>query len=334
MGDNVFDSWWRFLKGYVTVTAEGFFLEKFTNLCALNRVPFWCIKREGPVKLVGETTISGFKKMRHLAKKCGCRVRLGNKKGAPFFLFRYRKRKTFIIGFLVFLAIIKITTLFIWRIEISGNNSGIEDEIVKQIYDMGYPIGTLKSKVDVNKLANLIMIGRRDLSWVGIDIEGTKMKVKVVEKVKIPEMIPKNIACDIIAGKPGLILEINTLEGTAKVKANDIVTTGQLLVSGVIEMKNLPEKNEYVHALADIKARVWYEKEKTLRLSKLKGKDEIEEIAYKIAYYKATKEISKDAEIVDVKRKTFFYENFVTVNVIIETLEDIGQKVILEQITN
>ena len=32
---------WKFLNGYVTVTVEGFFLEKFTNLCAINFIPFY-----------------------------------------------------------------------------------------------------------------------------------------------------------------------------------------------------------------------------------------------------------------------------------------------------
>ena len=47
---------WRFLRGYVTVTVEGFFLEKFTNLCAITSLPFWNVKRYGNAKMVGRTT--------------------------------------------------------------------------------------------------------------------------------------------------------------------------------------------------------------------------------------------------------------------------------------
>ena len=83
---NSFMKIWKFLIGYVTITVEGYFLEKFTNLCAINNIPFWHVKRYGNAKMVGRTTIKGFKQMHSQAKKCGCRIKIGRKKGTPFFL--------------------------------------------------------------------------------------------------------------------------------------------------------------------------------------------------------------------------------------------------------
>ena len=104
MGDNLFSRIFRFISGYVTVTVEGFFLEKFTNLCVINSLPFWNVRRYGTAKIVGRTTIKGFKQMRIMARKCGCRVTLDRKRGTPFFLHRYRKRKIFVVGFILFLV--------------------------------------------------------------------------------------------------------------------------------------------------------------------------------------------------------------------------------------
>ena len=98
MGDNLFLKTGKFLKGYVTIQVEGIFLEKFTNLCAVNCLPFWDVKRYGMAKMIGRTTIDGYRRMRHISRKCGCRVRISKKKGIPFFLHRYRKRKLFISG--------------------------------------------------------------------------------------------------------------------------------------------------------------------------------------------------------------------------------------------
>ena len=327
MGDNLFIKIFRFLTGYVLVTVEGFFLEKFTNLCAINNLPFWDIRRFGNAKLVGRTTISGFKKMRHEAKKCGCRIYLSKKRGTPFWMHRYRKRKIFIVGVILFFVCIKIAGLFIWNIEVIGNESIKESEILKQLQELGVAKWKYTKNLDVNKLSNQLMIKRDDLSWVGIEIDGIKVNVKVVEKPKVPDKIDEDIACNIISSKPGLIVSIDTYQGTPKVKPGDVVDKGMLLVEGIVEMKQFPEKTELVHSLADIKAKVWYEETKSFKFSKLRQNSEMEAFAYKLAYQTVMKNILSDTEIINVSKSVTYTDDKVLVTVTLETLEDIGVKV-------
>lgn len=327
MGDNLFSKTEKFLRGYVTVCIEGIFLEKFTNLCAINCLPFWNVKRYGMAKMSGYTTISGYKKMRHIAKKCGCRVKLSRRRGVPFILHKYRKRKIFAVGVVLFLAFIKLSGLFIWQIDVVGNTSPISDEIVAQVEELGVKRGTLKSKINIREMASKLMVKRSDLSWVGVEIDGMRLKVRVVEKVKVPERIDENAVCNIVASKPGMIIGINTLQGTQMVEVNDIVDKGDILVSGIIEMQQFPDKTQLVHSLAEIEAKVWYERSKTLKLSSVRQNEEIELFAYNIALDKINKAIPKETKVSYISKDVKYGEESVTVDVIVETIENIGVEV-------
>lgn len=327
MGDNLFTRTEKFFRGYVTVCVEGIFLEKFTNLCAVNCLPFWNVKRYGMAKMSGYTTISGYRKMRHVAKKCGCRVKLNRRRGVPFILHKYRKRKIFAIGIVLFLVFIKLSGLFVWQVDVVGNVSPISDEILAQVEELGVKRGTLKSEINIRDMASKLMVKRSDLSWVGVEIDGMRLKVRVVEKAKVPERIDENAVCNIVASKPGMIIGINTLQGTQMVEVNDIVDKGDVLVSGIIEMQQFPDKTQRVHSLAEIEAKVWYERSKTLKLSSVRPNEEIELIAYNIALDKINKEIPKEAKVSNVSKAVKYGEGSVTVDVIVETVEDIGVEV-------
>ena len=324
MGDNLLIKTGKFLKGYVTVQVEGIFLEKFTNLCAVNHLPFWNVKRYGMAKMIGRTTIDGYRKMRHVSKKCGCRVKLEGRKGIPFVLHRYRKRKIFIAGALLFFILIKAAGLFIWDIDVIGNESDISGEILMQLNEIGLKRGVMKRNVDIDNIPSELMIKRSDLSWVGAEIDGMRLKIRVVEKNKVPKRIDESTACNIVASKPGLIVSINTLQGTQMVENNTIVDKGDILVLGIMEMEQFPEKTKNVHSLAEIEARVWYERSKALKLSSARTDEEIIRYAYNIAYNKIMREIPKDVKIINVTKDVKYNGDCVTVDVVVETLEDIG----------
>lgn len=323
-----FSKIWRFIIGYVTITVEGYFLEKFTNLCAINEIPFWNVKRYGNAKMVGRTTVKGFRKMRLVAKKCGCRVTVGKKRGTPFFLHKYRKRKIFAVGVLIFLICIKIAGLFVWTIEVSGNENVSSIEIINTLKEIGIKRWVLKNTLDVRDLANMFMTKRNDISWVGIDIEGIRVNVKVVEKEEAPDKIDKSAFCDIIASKPALIVSIDTYQGKPIVSAGDIVDKGAILVEGIMEMQQFPEKTQYVHALANIKGRVWYEKTRILKLSDVRPSEQVASFAYNLAYKNIVDEIPSGAEIINVSKSVSYTEEKVIVTVIVESIEDIGVEVV------
>ena len=93
---------------------------------------------------------------------------------------------------------------------------------------------------------------------------GTNAIVEIKETSKAPEIINENEYCNIISNKEGMITKINVQNGTAVVKEGDIVKEGDTLVLGYLEGKYTGIR--YVHAKADIEAKIWYSKKEKVFL--------------------------------------------------------------------
>jgi len=211
-------------------------------------------------------SIKGFKMVRPVAKKTHSKVKIISKNGMPFIISRYRKRKAYVLGALLFLVLINLIASFIWDIEITGNKDVGRSDIIRELDKLGIKIGTLKYKIDPNEIANELMLRINKLAWVGFEVKGTRVLVTVKERIEPPEIVPKDIPCDIIAKRDAIISSIVVKNGKGLVENGDTVLKGQLLVTGVIESKNEGEAPRLVHALADIEARTWYESSSTVKL--------------------------------------------------------------------
>ena len=122
-------------------------------------------------------------------------------------------------------------------------------------------VGIYKKKVNIQGLINKIRIAREDIAWIGMEMKGTNLVIKVVEADEKPQIIDKDEWCNIIAKKDGIIAKVEALNGTPIVSEGDTVKKGDILVQGWIEGEHT--ENRYVHAEGNVMAKVWYsEKEK------------------------------------------------------------------------
>lgn len=254
----------NYILGYVNIKVEGFFIERFINICISKKILLWNMKREKSTILYANIGIQDYKKLKNIAKKTKTRISIQSKKGMPFLLHRYRKRKIF-VGLLaiIFIALFMMSK-FIWNIEVKGNTRISKIEILEELSKNGLKIGTYKGKINANSVINKIRLDREDIAWIGIDIEGTNAIVEIKETSKAPEIINENEYCNIISNKEGMITKINVQNGTAVVKEGDIVKEGDTLVLGYLEGKYTGIR--YVHAKADIEAKIWYSKKEKVFL--------------------------------------------------------------------
>ena len=249
------------VAGVVTVQIEGFFTERFINLCRTNNVKIWNVRNITSGLVSFEIYISEFKKLRKIAKKTKCKVKIKSKKGIYFFAFKYRKRKLFII--LAILLIISVCAFsnFIWDIKIVGNEKVDSETIYKSLKDSGFKIGKLKVGTQKSEIANKVRADIPEISWLGIDFSGTTAYVKVIEKTKISdENIQENANGDIVAIKNGIITKIIPENGTALYKEGSYVEEGMKLIEGKIYSKILEERA--VSAKGIVMANVEYSFEK------------------------------------------------------------------------
>ena len=275
----------RYILGYVRITVEGYYIERFINICTTNKILIWNLKREKGVKLHLNIGIQDFYKAIEVAKKLKCKIKIDKKRGIPFIANKYRKRKAFLISLIIILVALYVSSNYVWNIEIQIEDNLQLENIAEDIEEAGLKIGMRKSKVNVEEIVNKIRLKRDDISWIGINLKGTNAIVKAVKAKEAPEIIDEKEYSNIVSKKGGIITQIIAQNGTAQVKVGDQVEAGQVLIQGTMEGKYTGTR--YVHSLGEVKAIVQYtKKEKICLKEKQNVKTGNKETKYKINFNK------------------------------------------------
>ena len=318
----------RMIFGYVRIQVEGYYIERFINICTNKKMIIWNIKRIKGIQVFLNIGINDFKQISDIAKKTNCKVRIKDKKGIPFLIQRYKKRKIFAIFLLVIVILIFISSRYIWNIDISVQDNQIVDNMEEDLEKRGLKPGVLKKQIDTDKIINDIRLNRNDIAWMGIDIEGTNVKVKIVKAKEQPDIINNKDYCDIIAKKSGTITKITAQNGTAVVKVGDTVKVGDILIKGVMEGKYTEPRK--VHSLGVVEAEIIYSKTKEIYFEQeVKNKYSLDE-----AIEEASQDLARDLEeelsnkesIINKNVKTIQKENSVIVTLSYKVIEEIGEK--------
>lgn len=248
----------NYILGYVTITVEGYFIERFINICNSKKILLWGIKRKKSSVMTTKIGIKDFRKIKEISKTTKCKVKINEKKGIPFILHKYRKRKIFLLMMILIGISLFASSNYIWNIEIVGINEISNEEIIDTLKENGVDIGTKKKDIDTKEIINNIRLQRDDIAWMGIEITGTNLKVEIVEADEKPEIIDEDDICNIVATKDGIITKVVAEDGTALVKEGDVIKKGDVLIGGWIEGKYTDTR--YVHSEGTVEARVWYTK--------------------------------------------------------------------------
>lgn len=255
----------RLIVGYVRIEVEGYYIERFINICTNKKILIWNLKREKGVKLYLSIGINDFKKLSAIARKTNCKVKIMRKRGVPFLLNRYKKRKLFAIFLILILALIFTSSRYVWNVDISIKDNLELENISEDIENLGITRGIPKNRIDTEKVINELRLQRDDIAWVGIDIVGTSVKISIVKADKSPDIIKNTDYCNIVAKKAGTIQKITAQNGTAVVNVGDTVQKGDILIAGYMEGKYTDTR--YVHSLGEVDAIILYEKSKEVRFN-------------------------------------------------------------------
>ena len=201
----------NFLLGYLQIEIEGFFIERFFNMCAKEKIRLWGTKRKNKIAVTTKMSIDDFRQIRKIAKETNSRVKIKKKRGIIFEIKKYKNRKVFI--FLFFMLVLSIFALsnFIWNIEITGNEQISKKELIEVLNKNGLKQGSLKMKIDSKKIIEKIRLENEKISWIGIDIKGTNAKITISEATEKPEIVDENEYCDIVSTKEGIITKVNAI---------------------------------------------------------------------------------------------------------------------------
>lgn len=262
----------NWLLGYVEVRAEGAFSERLLNLCAQNRVAFWRLVWRDETSFTFRVRIQDWKRVEEFAGRAMCTLTVTGRRGIPAALLRWRKRWGFVAGVALAFLAVSVLSRFVLVVEVTGNENVPAAVILSELQRLGVRPGVYGPGLDRTALANEALLGLPDLSFLAINLHGTRVEVVVREAQKAPELLDENTPADIVATADGIILDIHTAAGQARFEDGDTVAKGEVLISGDVELRK-PEGSDYnigklvVHAAGEVMARTWRTLEASIPLT-------------------------------------------------------------------
>lgn len=255
-------SWVNYVRGSVTLQVEGDFPERFLNLCARRGIEFWDIKWQGEHCLQLTIHEKSLTQAKDIGTQVLCIVVELSHRGVPSVAGGFRRRYAFLVGLSLSMIAVLFLSQFIITIEVEGNELVSSQEIIWALRRQGLSIGTYGPAVDERLIANEALLQLSGISWMSINIQGTKAEVLVRETVDPPEMVDQSIMGDVVAEADGIILHVEAEKGEPLVIEGSTVLAGEILISGMIEL-SVPEYSELevdwyqVRASGEVYARTW-----------------------------------------------------------------------------
>ncbi len=226
---------YRFFSGKVKVCVSGEFAERILNLCAHNGISVWGIrKKNGKITLF--MSVRDFRAIRYVIRGSKLRLHILKKYGFPFIANRYKHRYGLFFGVMLFFFILYFLSGFVWNINISGNSTVSDKTIINACRQIGIKEGIKKSEIDALQKRVELLTKVDGLTWSAINIEGCVLTVDVTEAEEKEKN--KNMPSNLVAADNGKIVKTEVISGQTKVKAGDFVAKGEVLVSGIYELKN------------------------------------------------------------------------------------------------
>lgn len=249
------NQWTNYFSGYVKIKVTGKVIEPFLNQCVRENIVIWNLKRQGTATITGYLMLGDVHKIRRIIRKSDCKLEFIGRIGFPFLVRKMLLNSGFIIGILAAFVFILLLSNMVWNIEISGANPKLEHEIRKELSSLGIKRGKLQFSLPGNDdIQSKLMENVSSITWVGVKLSGTSYHLEVVEKkiVEEPELMsPRHL----VAKKKAVIYDYFVEQGQPRIKVNDFVKPGQILVSGIIGKEG---RTQIIPAKGKVFGEIWY----------------------------------------------------------------------------
>lgn len=222
------------LYGIIQIVAIGAYIEDFLSDFMKSGIIVYEVKN-----INGEVYMSvrrvDYKIIAGLARKHQVRVRVYKKNKKYLNLHNKSKYLGVLTGLLMTMLLVTISGKFILKINVYGNDSISEQQILQSIAEKGVFIGAYSDSIETNSAELNAKLSLKDISWINIEINGSRADVFVNEgeNVNKPEISVKT-PCNVIASRDGVIVETQVYSGTLLYSAGSGVSEGSVIISGVV----------------------------------------------------------------------------------------------------
>ena len=245
--------WILALCGYARLEVCGVHPERVLNACAAAGIA--CTASEPVDAYTLRITVRArcAETAAELARRCQCEVKTLYRRGLPQLLRRAARYRGACAGLLVAVLAVLTSSLFIWRIDVTGNETLTTGQILRCLDECGVRPGTYWPALSNDLVRNDMILCLPELRWLTVNVHGSRAEVIVREKDPLPDITPDDTPVSIYASATGVILSMDVYAGEARVVPGAAVEPGDVLVSGAVT--DLGGDVRPVCARAEIRAR-------------------------------------------------------------------------------
>lgn len=228
-----------FLWGSCTVSVPAVHRTAAMNLCMQMGLQYtrfeW--REDGSVCFCCAT--SAARRFLGACQKRDIKVEIVAYRGFPRLLMSLGARAGLVVGAALAIALIVLSELFVWDVQVSGNESLTEGEVIEELQKCGFGVGSYLPNLRVREIENRVLMASERIGWLSINTEGTVARVQVIEHISGASdgedaSLGKKPA-NLVATRDGQIEYLELYRGNSVVTAGQAVRAGELLVSGLYD---------------------------------------------------------------------------------------------------
>lgn len=254
------------LTGYVTLSVKGEKPELFFQECMAYGIEIWDIQKKANDSCQGNIKLRDVHVIKKVHRKTNYKLSFTDKQGYPFIIRRFMRSKELLIACIISILLVLYLSNILWKITITGVSKEVEEKIDEQLTKYGVHVGSWLFRLESPRsIQQKLVKDIPEILWVGVNQKGTTFTLEGVEKTVVTKEEPTGPR-HLVAAKKGVIKKVFVEKGQPKVRVNDMVNPGDVLVSGILNEQEDSEVDQekikeadIVSAKANVIAQTWYE---------------------------------------------------------------------------
>ena len=247
-----------YLRGYAVLelcgAAPGWALNGLTKA----RIPFWDVTWIDPLTVRIRVFLKDQQAARTTVARAQCDCKICGQYGIRWSLHGLAHRPVLLIMMALTALAAVLLPQFVLFYEVSGNETVPSEQILREVEAMGVGFGRYGPSIRPAWVKNRLLNRLPQLQWVTVTQNGCRAQIVVRERPETPQTDSRKGFANVIATRSGMITHQSVLAGQAQFQVGDMVSRGDVLVSGIVDLERI-----YVieRARAEIFAKTWYEKQ-------------------------------------------------------------------------
>ena len=244
-------------EGTADCAVTGAMPAAFLSRCAAEGVTLRAVAAVDETALRCTVALRDLDRARAAALRSQCEMTVLKTRGGKAAGRRLKRRWVPAVCLLACFCLLAWSKLFIWEIDVTGNETVSAGRVRSALADCGVGLGTFWPGLTSDNLRSRLLARMPELAWATVNIHGSRAEVIVRERIPKPVIFDSDEPVDLVAKRLGFITEVRALNGKAAVQPGSAVLPGDVLISGSVESAFSGTRE--THAAGTVTAETYYE---------------------------------------------------------------------------